>query len=998
MACRVRLWYTSTLALTGVLTFLGTQPEAQAAERDRFLSRERQLTFEGRRAGEGYFSPDGSKLILQTERYPDNPFFQIYTLDLTTGHTRLISPGLGRTTCSYFRPGSDDVLFASTHLDPQARDKQRREYQDRQSGANRHVPWVYDEYFDIFVSDRRGRNMRRLTDTLGYDAEGAYSPDGKLIVFCSLRDAYPLDNLSEEERKIWNEQESYFAELYVMHADGSNQRRLTNWPGYDGGPFFAAENDRVIWRHFEEDGVTADIYTMKLDGTEKRRLTDFSSMSWAPYMHPSREYAVFTSNKLGFHNFELFIVDAAGRKQPLRVTYTEGFDGLPVFSPDGNTLCWTTNRAAMGSHTGQLSLGDWDHEAALAAIKAAPPRGTQEPQPSFTASRKTAWPEAPPPKIHPGLEPAITPDDLYEHVRYLASDELAGRMTGTPEARAAADYIAARFRETGLEPLGDSGTYFQEFTFPARVEVIPDMNSLAVVSDAGSPGHSFAIEKDYRPFSFTADATATGEVVCIGYGLVIPEEPGKPKYDSYEGIDVKDKIVLVFDDVPANMDTDARIRFLHYSSPRYKAMQALKRGAVGFLLVIAPNTPGAGSLIPLARTDTTTGIVAASITTSAAQRLLDGSGTRLGELQTMLDDGEIPNHFRRVQLRTHVEVATRLARQEGRCRNVVGLLPPAGESRIADEYIVVGAHYDHIGHGEGGGSRAVAGEEGQIHNGADDNASGTATVLELAAFLADARAKPEASGQRRGVVFACWSGEEIGVVGSTYFARHAPCPLGQIAAYVNFDMVGRLRDGRLILQGVGSSPDWLRLIEMVNVREPLALVLQSDPYLPTDTHEFYPAGIPILSFFTDVHDDYNRPTDDADTLNYAGMKHVARFGRHVITELGARPDRFRYVSVERAIPKGGAMAGRRIYTGTIPDFAAGDVGGMAISGVQGGSPAEKAGMTGGDVITEFAGHKIGGLEDYAVILRALKPDQPVEIMVKRGDQELRLTITPTLRK
>jgi hypothetical protein len=285
-----------------------------------------------------------------------------------------------------------------------------------------------------------------------------------------------------------------------------------------------------------------------------------------------------------------------------------------------------------------------------------------------------------------------------------------------------------------------------------------------------------------------------------------------------------------------------------------------------------------------------------------------------------------------------------------------------------------------------------------IHNGADDNASGVATVLELAGAFAEARKTNPSSGQQRGLIFAAWSGEEIGVVGSTHFARHAPCPLGQIATYVNFDMVGRLRAGRLILQGLGSSPDWPRLIEKVNIREPLAVVLQQDPYLPTDTHEFYPAGIPILAFFTDVHDDYNRPTDDADTLNYAGMEQIARFGREMVAELVQRPNRLRYASVASPAPKGGAMGGRRIYTGTIPDFAAGDVKGMKISGVQGGSPAEKAGLIGGDVIIGIAGHDIGGLEDYAVILRALKADVPVEIVIQRDNNELHLKITPTVRK
>jgi len=974
----------------------GSGNAAKAADQDRFMSRERQLTFDGRRAGEGYFSPDGKYLIYQSERYEGNPFFQIYLMNLETGYSRLLSPGVGRTTCAYIRPDSNDVLFASSHLDPKARETQRKEYEARLDPARGRAPWAYDPHFDIFTCDRRGRNTKRLTDAFGYDAEGAYSPDGKLIVFMSMRDAYPLDKLSPEQRKIWDEQPSYFGEIYIMNADGSNQRRLHDWPGYDGGPFFTPDGRRIIWRHFSDDGMLADIYTMNIDGSDRRRLTDFKSMCWAPFMHPSNEYAIFTSNKLGFANFELFIVDAMGEKEPVRVSYTDWFDGLPVFSPDGKSLCWTTNRTSMDSRKGQLFMADWNHAAALAAVKAAPSRGTTAPYPGYEEQEMTAWPDAPPPAIGPNLTPDITPGDLYRHVSYLASDKLEGRMTGTPGVAKAGDYIAARFQEAGLEALGDRGTFFQEFSFPAGIEVAAKGNQLAIAGVDGKPFIA-KLETDYRPLSFASNDVARGGVVCAGYGIVVPAEPGNPGYDSYEGLDVAGKIVLVLDDVPASLDTDARIRFTHYSSPRYKAMQALKRGAAGFLLVAGPNTAGAGSLVKLGRSDSDAGIVAASINMATAEKLLDGCGRSLAELQTMLDDGKIPEAFKKLEVAAKVHFETRLDRKTGECRNVIGLLPPVGEGPIADQYIMVGAHYDHIGRGDGLGSRAIAGEEGGIHNGADDNASGVSTLLEIADAMAKARRSADGSTQRRGVVFACWSGEELGVTGSTHFSSHAPFPLGQIAAYVNFDMVGRLRDGKLILQATGSSPGWARLVERVNVRQPLGVILQADPYLPTDTHAFYPAGIPVLSLFTGVHDNYNRPADDADTLNYAGMEHVAKFAMHLVKDLADRPDRLVYATTKRAAPKGSSR-GRRLYTGTVPDFAAGDVGGMRISGAQGGSPAEKAGLKAGDIIIKMAGHKIASLQDYATVLKALKAEEAVEIVVKRDGKEVPLSITPTVRK
>jgi Tol biopolymer transport system component len=348
---------------------LGAQ--AGANSEARFLSRVRQLTFEGRRSGEGYFSPDGRALIFQSEREPGNPFYQIYLLDLESGDSHRVSPGVGKTTCGFFRPGADEVLFASTHLEPNAKAKQKAELDFRASGKERRYAWDYDEHMDIFSARRDGSTVRRLTDAPGYDAEAAYSPDGRQIVFCSLRDAYPTNQLSAEDLKRLQTDPAWFGEIYLMNADGSHLRRLTRTPGYDGGPFFSPDGKRILWRRFDLQGVQADIYTMKLDGSDLQRLTDFGAMSWAPYFHPSGRYVIFAANKLGFANFELFIVDAAGQREPVRVTFTDGFDGLPAFSPDGRKLCWTSNRTPDGRS--QLYLADWNHEAASAALHATPP-------------------------------------------------------------------------------------------------------------------------------------------------------------------------------------------------------------------------------------------------------------------------------------------------------------------------------------------------------------------------------------------------------------------------------------------------------------------------------------------------------------------------------------------------------------------------------------------------------------------------------------------------
>jgi len=359
------------LILLLVVAPLAAQQAAGPNQERDFLSRVRRLTVEGRRAGEGYWSPDGKRLVFQSEREPGNPFYQIYTLDLATGDSTRISPGLGKTTCAFFRPGSDEIEFASTHGDPKSKEWQDEELAFRASGKERRYSWDYDPEMDIYAYSQKSGTLKRLTTARGYDAEGSYSPDGQWLVFSSMRDAYSRP-LSAREQKLLEENPSYFAEIYIMRADGSGQKRLTTAPGYDGGPFFTRDGSRIVWRRFDEQGLIADVWTMKADGSDQRQITDFGSMSWAPYEHPSGQYFIFSSNKLGFENFELFMVDVQGTKEPVRVTYSDGFDGLPVPSPDGKQLAWTSSRS--GGTAGQLFLAQWNHENALEALKQAPPK------------------------------------------------------------------------------------------------------------------------------------------------------------------------------------------------------------------------------------------------------------------------------------------------------------------------------------------------------------------------------------------------------------------------------------------------------------------------------------------------------------------------------------------------------------------------------------------------------------------------------------------------
>jgi Tol biopolymer transport system component len=972
--------------------------ETNATVEALFLSNIRQLTYEGRRSGEGYFSPDGRALVFQSEREPGNPFYQIYLLDLETGDSHRVSPGAGKTTCAFFRPRSAEVLFASTHLDPDAKARQKAELDFRAVGKERRYAWDYDAQFDIFAARRDGGGLKRLTDAPGYDAEAAYSPDGKKIVFCSLRDVYPTSKLSAEQLKRLETDPAYFGEIYLMNADGSGQKRLTFTPGYDGGPFFSPDGKRIIWRRFDTNGVNADIYTMKLDGSDARRLTDFGCMSWAPFYHPSGRYVVFTANKLGFSNFELFIVDAAGEHEPLRVTFTDGFDGLPTFSPDGKKLCWTSNRASGGKS--QLFLADWDHDAAVAALKSAPARGTAIARPTHRVVRPNAadvQPKAPSSQAG-GYAPEIRVEDLRRQVAYLASDSLDGRLTGTKGSRLAAEFITDALRRAGLKPLGKDGSYFQNFEFTSGVQVGVNANTLAVTHTEGVTAvPDFTPEKDFRPLSFTANGEVEGEVVFAGYGLTVPGKPGE-SYDSFVGLEVTNRIVLVLRYVPESVEPQRRQELNRYAGLRYKAMLAREHGAKAILVLTGPNSPNAGALVPLSSDGSLagSGIVGVSVSADVVEALLAGSGKDLKSLQTALDT-ENPHAGGGFLIpKVKVKIAAAVERIKKTDRNVLGYLPAAGRVGAATEYVMLGAHYDHLGHGESTGSRENKEEQGRIHYGADDNASGVATLLELAASLAEEQKKGPLT-LRRGVVFAFWSGEELGLLGSSYFAEHPLLGLSNVVAYLNFDMVGRLRDNKLILQGIGSSTFWRRLIEKRNVVAGFNLMLQDDPYLPTDTTALYPKQIPVLAFFTGSHDDYHRPTDAAATLNYEGLERITRFARGLALDLAQDSPRPDYVKVATSATGGGTRDNLRAYLGTIPDYTT-EVNGVKLSGVRDGSPAEKAGLKGGDVIVEFAGQKIANIYDYTYALDAAQIGQPVEIVVLRDDRRVALKATPEARK
>jgi TolB protein len=336
------------LAFLAFLSLAADQPAWEKAE-SAYLKNIKQITHDYARAGEGYFSPDGKTIIFQAEeKASGNPFYQIFSIDLETGRTRRISPGVGKTTCSFFRPDGKKVIFSSTHLDPDAKKKYALEFQqreeDKKAGRRRTYKWDFDPYMEIFEANPDGTSLKQLTFVRGYNAEGSYSPDGKKIVFCSNRGDF--NNL----------------ELYIMDSDGSNVRQLTRAPGcYNGGPFFSPDGKRVIFRSDRKKKDHLQLIVINADGTGERALTDdLNWVQWGPYWYKDGKHIIYAaadhSDPTMRPNYDLYWMDVDTGKK-VRITHAPGADVLPVFSPDGSRLMWTSTRD--GRQPPQIYIADF---------------------------------------------------------------------------------------------------------------------------------------------------------------------------------------------------------------------------------------------------------------------------------------------------------------------------------------------------------------------------------------------------------------------------------------------------------------------------------------------------------------------------------------------------------------------------------------------------------------------------------------------------------------
>ncbi|MEE9251817.1 MAG: M28 family peptidase [Thermodesulfobacteriota bacterium] len=588
--------------------------------------------------------------------------------------------------------------------------------------------------------------------------------------------------------------------------------------------------------------------------------------------------------------------------------------------------------------------------------------------------------------VQGGSASDITAEEIVAHTRYLASDELQGRESGTEGAVKASRYISSHFKASGLKPLGEGSSFEQKFDFISDIRAGKD-NSLAFT--IGGKKTDFKPGPDFWPLGFSVSGALSAEVVFAGYGISVPELG----YDDYEGVDVGGKAVLVLRGSPEG--GDPRSPFYEYAPLRRKATAARDRGAkcIVFVTPLYMTEPETLSKVGGAQLWANSGIQAVVIRRSVAEKLFAVKGLSLADVEEALKEGSL-GAFTVPAVR--MDLTTEVVRVLSSTANIVGILKAEGNSR-SDEAVVIGAHYDHIGYGRRFSMARKGGAEEQkplVHNGADDNASGVAGLLELAGYFST-----RTSELRRDLIFIAFSGEELGLLGSTYYVENPLYSLRKTVAMINMDMIGRLQQNKLTVFGAGTSKAWHSVIKASNTSVGLELKLKEGGFAPSDQTAFLSKRIPAIQFFTGVHEDYHTPGDDWEKINSDGqakvlaliagvIERISRFQHEGVAEIG-------FADAGKGEVQHG-FGGFGVYVGTIPDYSA-DVTGVRLLGVKSGGPAEKAGIMGGDVIVEFAGRDIRDIYDYVYSLKEIKPGDAVEVKVLRNSKELKLNVVPESR-
>lgn len=602
------------------------------------------------------------------------------------------------------------------------------------------------------------------------------------------------------------------------------------------------------------------------------------------------------------------------------------------------------------------------------------------------------------------LEPSV--DRLKKDVRYLASDALEGRRAGTAGADEAARYIAAEFSRIGLRPVSGgeaAARYLQRFPYIAGVEL---GQGNTVSAGANDNRLEFNVGHDWMPLGFSANGSVdNARAVFVGYGITASEL----NHNDYANSKVTGSVAIALSGTPDGDNPHGQ--FLRYEDVRWKAVAARNAGAKALFVIARENNFSEDRLSRLQYDNTAgdAGIPVIAISRKAATDLLFSKP--LADLEQAAKSKSAEAY---AEAGRSISLSVDVIRRSIPAYNVIGVLE-GSDPVLKNEHIVIGAHYDHLGRG---GSGSLAPNSADIHHGADDNASGTAGLLELARIFSAQKPAP-----KRSLIFIAFGGEEEGLLGSAYYVNHPIAPLSNTVAMINMDMIGRMRDRKLVIGGVGTAEEWKQIIKQANSVQATSvttgssasakgvpivvsangrpivtvdpsgvfeLTLNEDGYGPSDHSQFYGKQVPVLFFWTGTHSDYHKPSDTFEKINYEDEARILSLVARIVRDVSGAEKRLTYTTAKAAPPRAG---GFRVYLGTIPSYAD-STNGLLIDGVREGSPAEKAGLKPGDRIVKIGSRELKNVYDYTYALGEMKAGQEYVFEVIRGSERLTLKVIP----
>ena len=576
------------------------------------------------------------------------------------------------------------------------------------------------------------------------------------------------------------------------------------------------------------------------------------------------------------------------------------------------------------------------------------------------------------------------PKRYLDDVKALASPSMEGRGAGTKGIGLAANMIEKRYISLGLQPAGTK-SYFQPFTVITGAK-LKQGNRLE--AEDGKSKSELKLNQDFVPFSFSSSGETAGPVVFAGYGATAPEFG----YDDYAHLDVKDKIVLILRYEPASFAAKSgNAGLTQHSQLITKAINARNHGAKALILVngkLEGKEEDVLTKFGSVNGPENAGIEIVQVKNDAANAWFVAAGKSLGDVQNQINQSSTPASFPFPE-KLHISLAVNIEKTRATVNNVLAYLP--GKT---DQYIIIGAHYDHLGYGNV--DSLAPSQIGQIHPGADDNASGTAGVLELARLLAPRRGQLQ-----RGILFADFAGEELGLLGSAEWVKEPTLRLDKADAMINMDMIGRIKDEKIYIGGTGTGATFKNLLDEEKGKFPFNIEYSASGYSASDHTSFVGKQIPVLFFFSGLHADYHKPSDTWDKINAPDAAELLDFIDDVALKIDSANDRVAFVTVKEDQPSGqaasGGGSGYGPYFGSIPDFGQ-EGNGVKFSDVRPGSPAAKAGFKAGDILVQFGDKPIHNLYDFTDALRRSKVGDVVEVQVMRDGKPVKAPVTLEQRK